>query len=115
MNTHIERKSFYSLDDDIKRDFIEALVRLKRAGIYDRYVIWHAQTMSVMTIQGHEEKTGRNAAHRGPIFLPWHREYIRRFEVDLGMPLPYWKWKLKRIRTKRQYGIGLGEMVIQKN
>jgi tyrosinase len=93
MNTHIERKNFYSLDNNIKRDFIEALVRLKKAGIYDRYVIWHAQTMSVMTIQGHEEKTGRNAAHRGPIFLPWHREYIRRFEVDLGMPLPYWKWE----------------------
>jgi len=87
-----DRTNFYSLSDDKKKEFVDAVVRLKKTGIYDRYVIWHAQTMSIMTIQ-QGERTGRNAAHRGPIFLPWHREYLRRFEKDLQMPLPYWKWE----------------------
>jgi len=39
----------------------------------------------------------RNLAHRGPIFLPWHREFLRRFELDLqkevsDVTIPYWDW-----------------------
>src|SRR5262245_25067446 len=39
----------------------------------------------------------RNSAHRGPVFLPWHREFLRRFELDLrheapGVSIPYWEW-----------------------
>ena len=41
----------------------------------------------------------RNAAHRGPAFLPWHREFLRRFELDLqrvsgnsNLGVPYWDW-----------------------
>ena len=39
----------------------------------------------------------RNLAHRGPIFLPWHREYLRRFELELRgevstVSIPYWDW-----------------------
>lgn len=25
-------------------------------------------------------------------FLAWHREYLSKFEADLGVPLPYWDW-----------------------
>ena len=37
------------------------------------------------------------SAHRGSIFLPWHREFLRRFELDLqkevsDVTLPYWDW-----------------------
>jgi tyrosinase len=41
----------------------------------------------------------RNAAHQGPAFLPWHREFILRFERELQLALsddnfglPYWDW-----------------------
>ena len=35
------------------------------------------------------------AAHGGPAFLPWHREYLMRFEsalqaVDANVTIPYW-------------------------
>lgn len=92
MGTILERANFYSLTPDKKKEFVDAIVRLKRTGIYDRYVIWHDQTMAIMTIQ-EGETSMRNAAHRGPIFLPWHREFLRRFEKDLQVPLPYWKWE----------------------
>ena len=48
-------------------------------------------------------KTGPAAdtdgAHVGPAFLPWHREYLRRYEealaaVDPTVSLPYWNWGL---------------------
>jgi hypothetical protein len=42
---------------------------------------------------------GPHAAHKGPMFFPWHREYLRQFELDLqavsgdsNLTLPYWNW-----------------------
>jgi tyrosinase len=32
--------------------------------------------------------------HQGPLFLPWHRWYILKFEEELGVPLPYWDWSV---------------------
>ena len=60
--------------------------------IYDIFVLWHVVAMSVNLSEG-------NAAHGGPIFLPWHRLYMIRLEEmmqqmlskpDFG--LPYWDW-----------------------
>jgi tyrosinase len=100
----ITRKDVRSLSPNEKQNFVDALKALKgntkdkKLGDnrYDDYVIWHAQTMMIPA--GNDANAGmRNLAHRGPIFLPWHREFIRRFELDLrkevpGVSLPYWDW-----------------------
>jgi tyrosinase len=42
---------------------------------------------------------GRNAAHKGPVFAPWHRFMLRQLELnfqrtlgDQSFGLPYWDW-----------------------
>ncbi|MBO1414326.1 tyrosinase family protein [Streptomyces sp. FH025] len=65
---------------------------------YDQFVIWHCWTMMTPVPPG-GDPLKRNAAHRGPIFLPWHRVMLSLLEVKiqkiLGKPdfaLPYWDW-----------------------
>ena len=64
---------------------------------YDLFVIWHYLTMMTLTPPGNA--AGRNAAHRGPIFLPWHRVLLMLLESNLQrvlndstFGLPYWDW-----------------------
>ncbi len=64
---------------------------------YDLFSVWHHLTMMRLTPPGNS--AGRNAAHRGPIFLPWHRVMLLIFErnlqrvlVDADFGLPYWDW-----------------------
>lgn len=64
---------------------------------YDLFTIWHHLTMMRLTPPGNA--AGRNAAHRGPIFLPWHRvmllvleRNLQRVLVDANFGLPYWDW-----------------------
>jgi len=63
---------------------------------YDLFVVWHHTAMATMTpaTQG-----DRNAAHRGPVFCPWHRFMLRQLELNLQrvlndttFGLPYWDW-----------------------
>jgi tyrosinase len=63
---------------------------------YDLFVVWHHVAMSTMTPPGQSD---RNAAHRGPVFLPWHRFMLRQLELNLQrvlndgtFGLPYWDW-----------------------
>jgi len=64
---------------------------------YDSLVVWHHQTMMQLTPPNNG--VGRNAAHRGPVFLPWHRYMLMALEVQLqrvlndpDFGLPYWDW-----------------------
>lgn len=64
---------------------------------YDLFVIWHHRAMMTMTPPGNP--AGRNAAHRGPVFCPWHRvmlmvleRNLQRVLADPSFGLPYWDW-----------------------
>lgn len=77
------RKNQASLTPLERSRFVAALIALKAAGTYDQYVQDHVNFMA--------------GAHRGPAFFPWHREFLRRLELDLQaidstVTLPYWDW-----------------------
>lgn len=80
------RKDANTLNQTERTEFVNAVLELKRAGIYDQFVLRHANAIS-------------RAIHRSPAFLPWHRRFILDFESELqrvsGNPdlgLPYWNW-----------------------
>jgi tyrosinase len=86
------RKNQASLTAGEKARFIAAVLQLKANGTYDEYVLQHRNAMNDMA---------RMPAHGGPAFLPWHRELLRRFELDLqrldpSVTLPYWDWTVDR-------------------
>jgi tyrosinase len=94
----ITRKSVADLTAAEKTAFVNALLELKERGEYDKYVHWHHHVM-VPTVLPHEPKdaTYRNGAHRGPAFLPWHREFLLQLETELrsidgSVAIPYWDW-----------------------
>ncbi|KHN76792.1 Putative tyrosinase-like protein tyr-3 [Toxocara canis] len=77
------RKEYRQLTPRERNNLHMALNVLKKSGEYDRIAEWHSSP----------ESSG--GAHSGPAFLPWHREYIKRFEialrlVDHTVALPYW-------------------------
>lgn len=63
---------------------------------WDLYAIWHLWSMQETFSNGR-----RNAAHTGPVFLPWHRWFLLVLEFDMrqvlgvgrdDFGLPYWNW-----------------------
>ncbi|MGY2378358.1 tyrosinase family protein [Pseudomonas sp. SDO524_S393] len=94
------RKEIRTLSAIERQDFIDALLTLKRTGGYDKYVHWY-QAALLPAIHLHEpyDPHYRSAAHKGPAFLPWHRELLRQFEealqrINPDVALPYWDWTL---------------------
>lgn len=90
------RKSATSLSVQERQEFVETLHQMKAMpsqydptlNAYDYFVDLH--------VRAFEDHTG---AHMAPGFLPWHREFLRRFEEEMrrasGNPtitLPYWDW-----------------------
>jgi tyrosinase len=77
----------------LKNDFL----RTGWPNTYDIFVIWHYNAM--MTLTPPSSTSGRNAAHSGPAFLPWHRwmlvlleHHLQRVLNDPNFGLPYWDW-----------------------
>ncbi|MGW2769776.1 tyrosinase family protein [Streptomyces sp. NPDC001275] len=72
---------------------------------YDVFVIWHIQVSNAAIPPGGNPMV-RNWAHRGPVFLPWHRMMLLYLEgqcqrvlgpkdkPDRTFGLPYWDWSV---------------------
>lgn len=78
----------------------------KPVSTYDLFVVWHHTAMSTMTPPAQGD---RNAAHRGPVFCPWHRFMLRQLELNLQrvlndntFALPYWDWAADGQNTAAQ-------------
>lgn len=79
--------------------FVAGVLKLKaefdtdaKLSTYDSFVLWHYEAMGA-------EHPGRNFAHHGPVFLPWHRymllvfeRHMRRVLGDDSFAVPYWNW-----------------------
>lgn len=92
------RKNVRSMNQGEIDVFTDALIQLKSKGIYDKFVHWHHHVMmpSIWPWEPNDPNY-RNGAHRGPSFLPWHREFLVQLEdelqkIDSTITLPYWNW-----------------------
>ncbi|VDM81981.1 unnamed protein product [Strongylus vulgaris] len=104
------RKEYRMLTEDERNRWHNALTTLKLNGEYDRLGRIHFEVgcsgaKSARTAQDKFDDviltswmdnvgTG-SGAHSGPGFLPWHREFLKRFEIALRMvdpsvAIPYW-------------------------
>jgi tyrosinase len=91
------RKSVYDMTPAEWNRFVNAVNTLRTNGTYDTFMTEHLNAMSTLT-QPNDTTTQRNVAHRGPSFLPWHREFLREFElalqqVDPSVTVPYWPFE----------------------
>lgn len=99
------RKNVVDLTSQEKSAFVNAIKTLKttipadsKLSIYDQFVAVHlGATRLIHQHQWNWQSTTPEIAHENTAFLPWHREYIRRFEqalqaVDPNVTLPYWDW-----------------------
>lgn len=90
------RKNAKNLSAQERLDFTNAILALKNRpspyeqglNYYDQFVMWHRNSFYCDTM----------AAHMGPAFLPWHRQFLLMFENALSeaagkqITLPYWDW-----------------------
>ncbi|MBN3923022.1 tyrosinase family protein [Nostoc sp. NMS4] len=98
------RKNVVDLTPQEKTDFVNAVKAIKniipegsKISIYDQFAATHLGAMAMMS----EDSTGPaamvDAAHNHAGFLPWHREFLNRFEqalqsVNPNVTIPYWDW-----------------------
>ena len=92
-----ERKNAALLSASERAEFVDTLLRMKQTpsqfepvySAYDYFVNLHVDAFT----------DHHSGAHMAPGFLPWHREFLYRFEQEMrrvsGNPritLPYWDW-----------------------
>ena len=85
------RKNQRNLTRTEKRRLVGAILKLKRSGRYDEFVVLHRE----FYVTDGEDRP--RPAHMTPSFFPWHRKYLLEFEaalqdIDPGVSVPYWDW-----------------------
>lgn len=75
--------------------FVDAVLQLKASGMWDHHIHRHRTAML---------SRNPDPAHLGPAFPPWHRECLRRLELELEaidprISIPYWDWTRTRSTT----------------
>lgn len=96
------RKNAKDLTATEKADFVKAVRTLQTTPSpvdpsmtwYDQFVYWHREAFACALARG-----PAGAAHNSILFLPWHRDFLLRFEAALQkvsgnpkMTIPYWDW-----------------------
>ncbi|KAF8373487.1 hypothetical protein PRIPAC_79916 [Pristionchus pacificus] len=109
------RKEYRMMTDAERSRFHAAMWTLKRNGEYDRLAHIHANIQQVFGIRNivsmintKSPSAKAPSAHSGPAFLPWHREYVKRFEialrlVDPSISVPYWDTTLEGALANVRY------------
>lgn len=92
------RKNQRDLTRTEKRRLVDAILKLKRSGRYDDFVVMHREYYVMDT------ENRPRPAHMTSSFFPWHRRYLLEFEralqaVDPGVSVPYWDWTRDRSTT----------------
>ena len=96
------RKSAAALSTSEVDRFVAAVHQLRdtavgSSSIYDRFVALHGAVMSVEVRFASGQSQRNNMAHWNIGFCPWHRQYLREFELELQaiddtVSIPYWDW-----------------------
>lgn len=98
------RKNVVDLTPQEKTEFVDAIKTLKttiepghQLNLYDEFVAQHVEAMGLMSMDAQGPAAGHDGAHESSLLLPWHREFISRFETALqsvnpNVTLPYWDW-----------------------
>lgn len=95
MATQYTRKNAAHLTTFERGVFLSAIQKLKANGTWDRLVGIHWEATTRVVPVG---SNPINGAHRGPAFLPWHRQFLILMETELrkvsstALTLPYWDW-----------------------
>jgi tyrosinase len=101
------RKNAASLTAGEKLNFVDAVLALKKKpspwvdglSVYDTFVLWHRDAFGCAVM----------AAHMGPAFFPWHRQFVLLFEEQLRVieptvTIPYWDWTVDNTRDAAVWG-----------
>ncbi|WP_257462560.1 tyrosinase family protein [Archangium lipolyticum] len=98
------RRDVRTLTPKERKELVRAILKLKQVpspyspglSYYDQFVDWHR---SLYVCDPHMPHGSMPMAHAGPLFLPWHRQFLLLFEDALRdvsgnkhLTVPYWDW-----------------------
>ncbi|QRN97960.1 tyrosinase family protein [Archangium violaceum] len=98
------RRDVRTLSPKERKELVKAILKLKKVpspyspglSYYDQFVDWHRSLYVCDPSMPHGSMP---MAHAGPLFLPWHRQFLLLFEDalrevsgDKNLTVPYWDW-----------------------